>query len=357
MSFIFFTLITYINVGNLYAFASSEIKTIKIQEENSSTDEGMTILTWSSSNYQVITVGEKSFVILIGQFNVPVKSANANNKPLTIPQDGSFKLMMNVSPERNNNFSISAIDSNNQMHQMHYSAFYEKTEKESLLLKRKKFSKSPQYWIFQNSIGALFTTWNGTDANSGAVAQFISQYHYFLQSKIIKKINTKIQVYALGNMHMIQFIPAASKTITSDFLLPAGFGLGINYTFNNRIKTNLTFNYQQQYYLKSTSTNTVSFETKGAPAGEFSLNWKMIPIKDAWIVLEGSYDYLMGATGNGYKISAGSNWGGKIYYLNLSEFNEFRAGVSFNESKQNTSIIQQSITNWGVELGYDFSFL
>ena len=128
---------------------------------------------------------------------------------------------------------------------------------------------------------------------------------------------------------------SSTKSISDSKKFTTGLGLGAESKLSSKISLSYGASYNQEIFLRGETSSTVSLDSVAVPKFSVGAVYQIFEVGKTSIGINGSFDYLMGATTDGYTVSNGMAYQGGLYLKPRYGI----ININYRDRAQNTSLV------------------
>jgi len=198
----------------------------------------------------------------------------------------------------------------------------------------------PHHLLLDVTMG--MTTLASTDAASNTSATLFSSHDLSVglgwQQDWSDSFSTKFS----AKFRSIDFQQPTSstKSISDSKKFTTGLGLGAESKLSSKFSLSYGASYNQELFLRRRTSSAVSLDSVAVPKFSVGAAYQIFAVGKASIGVNGSFDYLMGATTDGYTVSNGMAYQGGFYLKRGYGIDKsVKLNINYRDRAQNTSIV------------------
>jgi len=198
----------------------------------------------------------------------------------------------------------------------------------------------PHHLLLDASMG--MTTLTSTDAAATTGATLFSSQDLGVQAGWQQDWSDSFSTKFSAKFRSVDFQPPTSstKSIADSKKVTTGLALGGERKLSSKFSLNYGASYNQELFLRGLTSSTVGVDSVAVPKFSLGAVYQIYAVGKTSIGVNGSYDYLLGATTDGYTVSSGMAYQGGIYLkrrYGIDKSVEFN--INYRDRAQNTSLV------------------
>jgi LysM repeat protein len=146
----------------------------------------------------------------------------------------------------------------------------------------------------------------------------------------------------------------SSKSVQSASNLMSGIGLGGDFKLSQALTFRIFGDYQKEAFIRGVSTDTVAIDAVSVPEVGASLVLDLFKKNSLTLGVSGQFSELFQAATEGYTVSQGSLFGGKVYFKRDSCGSAFQTDLGYFSRQQDTNLTNQTERDLILQLRWEF---
>jgi hypothetical protein len=138
----------------------------------------------------------------------------------------------------------------------------------------------------------------------------------------------------------VDFQPPTSstKSIIDSKKLTTGISLGAKNRLTSKFSLNYEASYAQELFLRGMTSTSVSVNSVAIPKFSLGATYQIYEAGKTSVGVKGNFDYLLGATTDGYTVNTGTAYQGGFFLKRLYGVDKWvEVNINYRDRAQNTS--------------------
>ncbi len=215
-----------------------------------------------------------------------------------------------------------------------------------------------RFGIVEVNALAFYSLITGTETSNNSTAKLLSKLNKGIDVYWRQVWSESLRTFLNFKYTAMTMDEPLTRTLENKEFSANHFALGVQYFFTNSFKMGFSTQYGDEVFYHSPSLTTLKIDTIPIPQVEINATFKVIDLDPFKAGIGASYSQLFSGSNDQYSVKSGSSYRGNIYLEQvLSTHATIKGDCFYSNTKQNTSIVNQTRTDVGISLGLEWLFI
>ncbi len=203
------------------------------------------------------------------------------------------------------------------------------------------------------NIGFSFLALDGYDPDDGTSGHILSKltpavevaWNQFWSSKLATKLFLRTR--------RIEFEPESSSTVSikNSSITNSTFGIGVSRSLSSRWLSHFNLGMAQALFYRATAASTLEINQKPVLKVSAAAEYEVLDLSPFKIAASGGLSYWSGSSYDNYSIKAGFGYHARLTMKQTMKFYELLCGIGYSQRRQDTSILELTEKEVGLDCG------